>query len=65
VVVLVVLVGVTGELDNVVRLPRLKVLVADGAAARRVLPVELPVSVLAVLPQRLGEVADATAHLRI
>jgi hypothetical protein len=40
-------------------LPRLKVLVEGGAAARHVLPVEevipeLPVPVLTVLPQRLG-----------
>jgi hypothetical protein len=42
VVVLVVLVFLIGgrELGNVVRLPRLEVLVVGGAVARRVLPVE-------------------------
>jgi hypothetical protein len=69
-VVLVFLVGEGGELGNRVRLPRLEVVVAGGAAARRVLPVEEvppvpPVLVLAVLPHRLGEVADAAVHLRI
>jgi hypothetical protein len=53
-----------------VRLPRLVVLVVGGVATRRVLPdekivLELAVSVLAVHPQRLGEIADVAAYLRI
>jgi hypothetical protein len=71
VVVLIVLIFlVEGELGNCVRLPRLVVLVAGGAVACRVLlgeeaiP-ELLVLVLAVLPQHLGEVANAAVYFRI
>jgi hypothetical protein len=68
-IVLVFLIG-GGGLDDVVGLPRLEVVVAGGSAARSVLPreeivPELSIPVLAVKPQRLREIVDAAAYLRI